>query len=187
MISDLISPSQTAFIKHISIGKNILLAQEMLRKIFRNRASKDFCLKVGIHKAFDKVRWDYIFKTLRILNSPPSWILWIGECLRSTRYSILLNGAPEGFSSFCGLRQGDLVSPYIYILVMETLSTELDKTVSSKLFRVVKQKGEYQINHLEPILVNFANSTGLCMNTEKSKLYACNRANDILTWCQMIS
>lgn len=78
VIPELVISTQVALLKDRSIGENIILAHEMLRKIFKTKKGKGFCLKVDI-KAFDKVRWNYIIENLNAMNFPKTWINLIKE------------------------------------------------------------------------------------------------------------
>lgn len=117
-------------------------------------------------------------------------------------HSPLLNPpkwAPEGyFPSSCGLQQEDPISPYFFILVMESLSTALDKAVEAKWFNTIEQKSNSKISHLlfvddilvfgkvskslnslETILSQFGTTTELHMNNEKIKLFVCSRTSKV--------
>lgn len=99
---------------------NILIAHEMMHSV--NHRKKGGWL----HKAYGRIRWDFIVKVLRSFQFPNIWVSWIFECIFSTSLSVLINGKPsEFFRSLVGLRQGDLLSSYLFILCMKVLSKQL--------------------------------------------------------------
>lgn len=74
-------------------------------------------LKVDLSEAYDRIRWDFLEAILINMNFPEQWVTWIKECLSTVSYLVLMNGEPTPFfKTLVGLRQGDLLSPYLFIL-----------------------------------------------------------------------
>lgn len=92
-------------------------------------------LKVDFAKAFDIVSWTFLDNTLKQMNFEDKWRNWIKGCLKSARVSVLINGTPTPeFSTERGLRQGDPLSPFLFILAGEALNIMMDAAISQQIF-----------------------------------------------------
>ena len=129
LLDQLISPVQSAFIPGRSIHENIILTHEVMHK-FRKIKGKHawVALKLDMEKAYDRLEWPFIRACLQQLGFHSTWINWVLECITTVSYSLLVNDESTGFiTPTRGIRQGDPLSPYFFILCMEALSNTLFK------------------------------------------------------------
>ena len=109
--------------------------------------------KLDIEKAYDHVSWSFLLAVLKKMGFGERWIKWIDWCISTVKFSVLINGSPSGFfQSSRGLRQGDPLSPYLFVIAMEVFSSMLRRAISGGLlsgWRVRGRSGEgVQISHL---------------------------------------
>nr|XP_043629901.1 uncharacterized protein LOC122601202 [Erigeron canadensis] len=127
VLGSLICCNQTAFLEDRLISDGPLILNEVISWIRKNK-KKAFIFKVDFNKAYDNVNWCFLIDILSQLGFPRKWCDWIYVVLASARSAVLVNGSPTfEFQCFKGMRQGDPISPFLFIVVMEALSTMLRK------------------------------------------------------------
>ncbi|GJU63720.1 putative RNA-directed DNA polymerase, eukaryota, reverse transcriptase zinc-binding domain protein [Tanacetum coccineum] len=135
VVDKLISHEQSAFIKSRQILDGPLILSEAI-DWYKKRKKKMLIFKVDFEKAFDSFSWRYLDYMLCNLGFGLSWRSWIKACLESSRTSILINGSPTSeFTVRHSLRQGDPLSPFLFIIIMEGLHVALTNLVHSGLIR----------------------------------------------------
>ena len=150
-------------------------------------------IKLDIEKAYDHVSWSALFYLMERMGFGEKWGRWMKMC--TARFSVLVNGSLVGFfGSSLGLREGDLLSPLLFLLVMEVLSRLLKRTedggflsgfqaspntsgglhISHILFADVTilfcDAFEEQLLHIRMVIIFFEAITGLKVNVGKSEI-----------------
>ena len=139
-LQHLVSPNQSAFIKGRFIQDNFMLVQQTARFLHQQKQPR-ILLKLDISKAFDSVSWPFLLEVLQQLGFGPIWRDVISGLLASSSTQVLLNGIP-GSSIFHqrGLRQGDPLSPMLFILVMDVLGLMISKAASEGLLKPLSRR-----------------------------------------------
>ncbi|CAH9071106.1 unnamed protein product [Cuscuta epithymum] len=171
---------------------NIFLAQELVRGYNRKRISPRCMIMVDLRKAYDTISWDFLEKVLLGLGLPTRFVGWIMECVSTSSFSVSLNGSLFGFfKGKRGIRQGDPMSPLLFVLCLEYFSRLLTLRTKGNNFNFHPQCSSLGITHLAyaddlmlfsrgdtysvEILVNalkdFGDVSGLRVNHEKSNIF----------------
>ena len=124
VLPDLIGPRQTSFVPGRHITENIIIAQEVVHSMRQKMGKKGFmAIKGDMEKAYDRLSWNFNYETLTELALPLDLVRLIMECITSTSMNILWHGElTDDFFPSRGVRQGDPLSTYIFVLCIERLS-----------------------------------------------------------------
>ena len=192
VLDSIIDGAQSAFVKGRSLMENVHLAQELLRNFSRKRISPRCLIKVDLRKAFDSVNWEFLQQILEGLGFPSVFSQWVMECIGTASYSIMINGGLHGFfKGQQGLRQGDPLSPFLFVLCIEYFSRTLNLATAGSDFNYHPKCISLGISHLAfaddlmlfargdvvsirilmDCLRNFEAASGLSANALKSNIY----------------
>jgi hypothetical protein len=194
---------RNAFVKGRQILDSVLIANECLDSMLKSGDPGVLC-KLDMETAYDHVDWNFFLYLLRRCGFGERWCLWIKQCITTARFSILINGVPSGyFGSSRGVHQGDPLSPFLFVLVMEAFSkmlgaftsrglisgfsvgsNEQDRvSVSHLLFAddtlVFCGADASQVGHIGALLVCFEAASGLKVNWSKSGLIPVGSAGNV--------
>lgn len=96
-------------------------------------------IKIDFEKAYDRLWWSFIKESLMELRLPIRMIELIMQCVCSTNLQILWNGEPtDAFKPSRGIRQGDPLSPYLYVICMESLSHLIESATQLGVWKPVR-------------------------------------------------
>ncbi|KAH9788525.1 reverse transcriptase domain-containing protein [Citrus sinensis] len=146
------------FVPGRHIIDNIVVAQEVVHSMRRKTGKRGLmAIKVDLEKAYDRLNWSFIFETLQLAGFPIQLSRLIMECVTTVKMSILWNGeVTEEFSPGRGIRQGDPLSPYIFVLCIERLSHEASVD---------------QAYIIDEVLENYCRSSEAKVNKSKTKVF----------------
>nr|GFB77691.1 RNA-directed DNA polymerase, eukaryota [Tanacetum cinerariifolium] len=148
VISDLISDVQTAFLSNRQILDGPFIINEMLAwcKLKKQQA---MIFKVDFAKAYDSIRWDFLDDVLISFGFGSKWRSWIRSNLSSGKASILVNGSPTPeFHFHRGLKQGDPLAPFLFLLIMESLHLSFSRAVKAGIFTGFRVDHSIMLSHL---------------------------------------
>ncbi|XP_071695356.1 secreted RxLR effector protein 78-like [Rutidosis leptorrhynchoides] len=141
---------QSAFLGGRYILDGALVANEVVEDLKRNK-KHGLIFKVDFEKAFDSVNWDYLLELMKSMGFGTIWCKWISSCLKSATISILINGSPTSeFNLKRGVRQGDPLSPFLFIIAAEGLNILTKMAVERGMYKGVEVgKDKVVISHLQ--------------------------------------
>uniref|UniRef100_A0A803PZ98 Reverse transcriptase domain-containing protein n=1 Tax=Cannabis sativa TaxID=3483 RepID=A0A803PZ98_CANSA len=205
-LNSVISDNQSAFIGGRIIQDNAIIGFESLHcmKKCRFGNGKRMAVKLDMSKAYDRVEWNFIEAMMGHLGYDSQWITKIMNCVKSVSFSILINGSIKGsFLPERGLRQGDPLSPFLFLLCSEGLSclifeAERVGRIHGLRFGTMEQRLSHLLfaddslifldanledsNALKEVLGNYEKMSGQCINFEKTEMcVGCKVSDSVAT------
>jgi hypothetical protein len=151
VVGSVVSEAQSTFIKDRQILDWILVANEVVDDARRTK-KKSVLLKVDFEKAYDSADWGFLDDVMRLMGFPELWRKWITERVGTAMTYVLVNGSPTGeFPMERGLRQGDPLSPFLFLLAAEGLNVMMRALVESSIFTgySASNRSTVAISHLQ--------------------------------------
>eukprot|EP00253_Pinus_taeda_P017716 PITA_17716 len=200
LLDKLISVEQTGFVEGRQILDGLVVTQEVIHSL-KVKKQKGMMIKLDMSKAYDRLSWNYLGKVLESFGFSRRWIDWIHSLISSPNFSILVNGTPsKTFTASRGIRQGDPLSPFLFILAAEGLGRFIKKEREANRIKGLKLWGNNlplthqqfvddimlfgeptvkEVRHLRRILDLFAEDSGLEINRDKSCVFIFNTVDQV--------
>ena len=193
-LGKLISPLQMAFVPERKGIDNVIITQELIHSLSKKKGKTGYmAIKIDLEKAYNKIEWSFVREMLVRANFPPDLRDIIISCVSTMSTSILSNGeALDPIYLSRGIRQGDPLSPYLFILCMDFLGQLIEEKCNAKLWQPVKAsqsgpafshlffadelllfaKADYiNCSTIRDVLDDFCSISGQTVSEAKSKVY----------------
>lgn len=202
VINSFFTKDQHAFLKDRNIIDVVASTQECLFSVLLKNTDAAI-LKIDLEKAYDCVDWGFLRILLAKIGLRTHGIHWVMACVENVKYFVIFNGSPSAFfQAERGLRQGCPLSPLLFILVMNALSTQINKVVADNRCAPIKICKNISLSHnlfvddillfamlcksswlcLNEIFHMFQSASGLIINKAKSMLYHNDSNEELALW-----
>lgn len=195
ILPGIICENQSAFVSGRNITDNVLVAFEIIHHMKRKHSGGigEVALKLDISKAYDRVDWDFLNARMHQMGFCSKWIQWIMLCVKTVNYSFCFNGSIIGpVKPKRGLRQGDPLSPYLFLFCVEGLSRAINQAEERKHIHGCKvsrsappvthllfaddsflffRADSAEANKVREVLDSYENSSGQAVNYNKSGVF----------------
>eukprot|EP00253_Pinus_taeda_P009398 PITA_09398 len=200
ILPSIISPEQTGFVEGRQILDGLVVAQEVLHTL-KSKKEKGMLIKLDLSKAYDRLSWKFLESILKAFGFCDRWVSWIISMISTPNFSILLNGAPTtNFNALRGLRQGDPLSPFLFIIAAEGLGRYFKKEARDGKIQGLKLWGHrtivthqqfvddimiyckatlQEVKRIKKILEIFMEGSGMEVNNDKSRTFFFNIAEPV--------
>ncbi|KAF5458308.1 hypothetical protein F2P56_022343 [Juglans regia] len=202
ILPNVISDSQSAFVPRRLITDNVLVAYELIHYLRHKTTEKQgyMSLKLDMSKTYDCVEWCFLETIMVVLGFEKKFVDMVMKCVTTVSFFVLINGKPKGpIVPSRGLRQGDPISPYLFLLCTEGLTTLLRKAERNQVLKGIKVcRRAPNVNHLlfvddsvifcqvnveenitiQRILNTYEKASGQKINKEKTTLVFSNNVTD---------
>eukprot|EP00253_Pinus_taeda_P027218 PITA_27218 len=187
----LISPEQSGYVEGRQIMDGIILTHEIIHSLKQSKQA-GMLLKLDLSKAFDKLSWSYIQHMLKAFGFCSSWVRWIMSLITSSHFSLLVNGLPSRpFKPSRGIRQGNPLSPFLFVIMAEGLGRHIKQALQSNQLRGISIHNSPASSHqqfvddtmlygyplaqeasrLKSLLIDFSEASGTHVNNSKSQIF----------------
>ena len=151
VVSKVVSPTQNAFVEGRQILDAALIANKAIDSMIKRNKSGVLC-KLDIEKAYDHLNWNFLLTVIQKMGFGEKRVGWMRWWISFVLFLVLVNGIPLGFfHNTKGLRQGDPLLPYLFVIGMEALSCLINRAVSEGFLSSYRVRGrggdEVQVTH----------------------------------------
>jgi len=134
----LVGETQTTFVTGRQILDGALIGNEVVDWLKKSR-KKGALLKLDFQKAYDTIDWHLLDQVMQMMGFGEKWRRWIQECITKATILVVVNGKPtKPFRTRRGLRQGEPLSPLLFVLIAEVLNKMFQRAASNGLIRGIE-------------------------------------------------
>ena len=202
VVHKVVRPSQTTFMQGRYIIDGVVILHETVHELHKAKLD-GIVLKLDFEKAYDKVKWSFLFQTLRMKGFSAKWCSWVESFVKGGSVGIKVNDdLGSFFQTYKGLRQGDPMSPILFNLVVDMLTIFISRAKEEGFIsRVVPHLIDdglsilqyandtilflnndiEQVKNLKLLLCVFEQLSGLKINFHKSEIFCFGKAKDVET------